>query len=180
VSPRERTNLQGGTKDIVLSLAVIVIPMVLLTAVLLGLIAHNQVPQTYSALPGVPDPLARESSAFLLDFSATRLLTVASWTSTVSSLMPSFAMLLFSYPVSRTILNASKERTTDNLLTPYQLSMLLGVLSGSIGSLWSWLKYRGWKNRDRISGIAKGPIIWLAFVSSLGSVKYRKHFMFKT
>jgi len=46
VSPRERINLQGAKKDILLSLAVIVIPMVLLTAVLLGLIAHNQVPQT--------------------------------------------------------------------------------------------------------------------------------------
>lgn len=77
-SPWERTNLQGGKKDILLSLAVIVIPMVILTAVLLGLITHNQVPQTYSALPGVPDPLAKESSAFLVDFSATRLLTVAS------------------------------------------------------------------------------------------------------
>jgi hypothetical protein len=175
LSPRVRTDLQGGKKDILLSLAVIVIPVVILTAVLLGLITHNQVPQTYSALPGVPDPLAMESSAFLVDFSATGLLTVASWTSTVSTLLPSFAMVLFSYPVARTILNASKEKNTDNLPTPYQLSMLLGVLSGSIGSLWSWFKYQGWNKRERVNGVAKGSIIWLVFVSVLGLVEYRKH-----
>jgi hypothetical protein len=175
LSPRGRTDLQGGKNDILLSLAVIVIPMVILTAVLLGLIAYNQVPQTYSALPGIPDPLARESSAFLVDFSATRLLAVASWMSTVSSLLPSFAMLLFSYRVARTILNASKEKNTDNLPTPYQLSMLLDVLSGSIGSLWSWFKYRGWNKRERVNGVAKGSIVWLVFVSVLGLVEYQKH-----
>src|ERR1700693_647391 len=84
---RERVNLKGSNKHILLSLAVIVVPNVLLTAILLGLIFHYQVPQTYSQLPGVPDPLARESSAFLVDFSATRLVTVASWTSTLTSLL---------------------------------------------------------------------------------------------
>ena len=49
---RARQNLQGAISDILASLAVIVIPAILLTAVLLGLIAHNQVRQTYSALPG--------------------------------------------------------------------------------------------------------------------------------
>jgi len=175
--PREIIDLQGGKKDILFSVAVIVVPMVILTALLLGLIIQNQVPQTYSALPGVPDPLAREPSAFLVDFSATRLLTVASWTSTVSSLLPSFVMVLVSYPVARTILNASKEKNTDDLPTPYQLSMLLGVLSGSIGSLWNWFKYRGWKKRERVNGVAKGSITWLVFVSVLGLVEYQKHLL---
>ncbi|KAH8658786.1 hypothetical protein BGZ60DRAFT_127140 [Tricladium varicosporioides] len=167
-SPPGQANIQGGTQDILTSLAVIVIPMFAFTAVLLGLIMHYQVPQTHSALPGVSDPLARESSAFLVDFSASRLLTVASWTSTVSALLPSFAMLLYSYPVSRSILNASKDRNVENLPTPYQLSLLLGVLSGSVGSLWSWLKYRGWTQRDRVPDVAKGSIMWLLSVSALG------------
>jgi hypothetical protein len=169
--PRETTNLQGGKKDILFSVAVIVVPNVILTAVLLGLIIHNQVPQTYSELPGVPDPLARETSAFLVDFSATRLLTVASWASTVAALLPSFVMVLVSYPVARNILNASKEKNTDDLPTPYQLSMLLSVLSGSIGSLWNWFKYRGWKKRELVNGVAKSSITWLVFVSVLGLVE---------
>jgi H+/Cl- antiporter ClcA len=93
---------------------------------------------------------------------------VASWTSTVSSLLPSFAMVLFSYPVARTILNASKQRNTTHLLTPYQLSMLLGAFSGSIGSLWAWFKYRGWNKREHVNSIAKGSIMLLVFVSLLG------------
>jgi hypothetical protein len=77
-------------------------------------------------------------------------------------------MVLVSYPVARTILNASKEKNTYNLPTPYQLSMMLGVLSGSIGSLWSWFKYQRWNKRERVNGVAKGSIIWLVFVSVLG------------
>jgi hypothetical protein len=76
--PLEKPGLQGSKKDIFLSLAVISVPMVILAAVILGIIAHNQVPQTYSALPSIPNPVATESTAFLVDFSATRLLTVAS------------------------------------------------------------------------------------------------------
>jgi hypothetical protein len=172
---REIVNLKGGKKAILLALAVIVVPNVILTAILLGPILYNQVSQTYSQLPGVPDPLARESSAFLVDFSATRLLTVASWTSTLTSLLPSFAMVLVSFPVARTIMNASKDKNTDDLPTPYQLSMLLSVLSGSIGSLWDWFKYRGWEKRERVNGIARGSIIWLLFVLVLGLVRYEKH-----
>jgi len=165
---RERQNLQGAISDILTSLAVIVIPAVLLTAVLLGLITHNQVQQTYSALPGVPDPQATDSTALFVDFNATRLLTVASWISTVSSLLPSFAMTLLSYPVARSILNASRKRSTAKLPTPYQLSMQLGVLNGSVGSLWSWVKYRRWKRRELVNSIAKYSIIGLVIVTVLG------------
>ncbi|KAH8750642.1 hypothetical protein BGZ57DRAFT_967313 [Hyaloscypha finlandica] len=161
-------NPQGAKKDILLSLAIIFVPNLILTAVLLGLVFHYQVPQTHSELPGVSDPLAREPSAYLVDFSATKLLTVASWTSTLSSLLPSFAMALVSFPVARKIANASKNKRTDDLPTPYQLSMLLGVLSGSVGSLWAWFKYRNWKKRELVNDTAKKTITWLVFVSLLG------------
>ena len=141
LAPRETINLQGARKDILLSLAIIFVPNVILNAILLGLVFHYQVPQTYFELPGVPEPLARESSAYLINFSATKLLTVASWTSTLSSLLPSFVMVLVSYPIARTILDASKDKKTDDLPTPYQLSMLLGTLNGTFGSLWNWLMY---------------------------------------
>lgn len=165
---RERQNLQGAISDILTSLAVIVIPAVLLTAVLLGLITHNQVQQTYSALLGVPNPQATDSTALFVDFSATRLLTVASWISTVSSLLPSFAMTLLSYPVARSILDASRNRSRAKLPTPYQLSMLLGVLNGSVRSLWSWVEYRRWKRREPVDSATKYSIIGLVFVTMLG------------
>ena len=165
---RERQNLQGAISDILTSLAVIMIPAVLLTAVLLGLITHNQVQQTYSALPGVPNPQATDSTALFVEFSATRLLTVASWISTMSSLLPSFAMTLLSYPVAKSILNASRNRSRAKLPTPYQLSMLLGVLNGSVGSLWSWVKYRGWKRREPVNSAAIYSIIGLVLVTVLG------------
>jgi hypothetical protein len=40
----EIVNLEGGKKEILLALAVIVVPNVILTAVLLGIILHNQIP----------------------------------------------------------------------------------------------------------------------------------------
>ena len=45
---QEKANLEGGKKDILLALAVIVAPNVILTTVLLGLILYNQVLRTYS------------------------------------------------------------------------------------------------------------------------------------
>jgi hypothetical protein len=87
-------------------------------------------------------------------------------------------MLLFSYPVARIILNASQERKTDELPTPYQLSMLLGVLSGSIGSLWSWFKYGRWAKWEGINVVAKNSIICLVFVSMLGSVECHRRSLF--
>ncbi|KAN0104362.1 hypothetical protein V8E51_010107 [Hyaloscypha variabilis] len=68
----EIVNLEGGKKEILLALAVIVVPNVILTA-----------------LPGIPDPIAKESSAFLINFSATRLLIIVSWTSTLTLLLSS-------------------------------------------------------------------------------------------
>jgi hypothetical protein len=171
MAPQTITNPQGAKKDIPLLLAIIFVPNLILIAVLLGLVFHYQVPQTYSRLPGVPDPLARESSAYLINFSATKLLTVASWTSALSSLLPSVAMALVSFPVARTIMNASKNKRTDDLPTPYQLIMLLGVLSGSVGSLWAWFKYRNWKKRELVNDTAKSSITWLVFVSLLRLVQ---------
>jgi hypothetical protein len=141
LASRGTINLQEARKEILLSLAIIFVPNLIFTAILLGLVFHYQVPQTYFELPGVPEQVARESSAYLINFSATKLLTVASWTSTLSSLLPSFVMVLVSYPVARTLLDASKDKKTDNLPTPYQLSMLLGTLNGTFGSLWNWLMY---------------------------------------
>ena len=175
LAPRETINLQGARKDILLSLAIIFVPNVILTAILLGLVFHYQVPQTYFELPGVPEPLARESSAYLINFSATKLLTVASWTSTLSSLLPSFVMVLVSYPIARTILDASKDKKTDDLPTPYQLSMLLGTLNGTFGSLWNWLMYRRRKKRELINGVAKNSITWLVIVSVIGLGECTKH-----
>jgi hypothetical protein len=126
-STMERQNLHGASSDILLSLAVITIPITILSALLLGLISQNQLHQTYSALPGVPDPQATDSSALLVNFSASRLLTVASLIFTVSSLLPSFVMTLLSYPIARHILKASAEEKRTELPTPYQLSLQLGV-----------------------------------------------------
>jgi hypothetical protein len=170
-------NLQGGRKDILLSLAIIFVPNLILTAILLGLVFHYQVPRSYSELPDIPDPLARESSAYLIDFSATKLLTVASWTSTLSSLLPSFVMVLVSYPVARTLLDASKDKKTDDLPTPYQLSMLLGVLNSSSGSLWNWLIYRRRKKRELVNAVAKNSITWLVIISVIGLVEYKKQLL---
>ncbi|PMD35074.1 hypothetical protein L207DRAFT_588563 [Hyaloscypha variabilis F] len=141
LASRGTINRQEARKEILLSLAIIFVPNLIFTAILLGLVSHYQVPPTYFELPGVPEPVVRESSAYLINFSATKLLTVASWTSTLSSLLPSFVMVLVSYPVACTLLDASKDKKTDNLPTPYQLSMLLGTLNGTFGSLWNWLMY---------------------------------------
>jgi hypothetical protein len=136
--------VQGAFKDIFLAFAIIFLPLTILSGVLLGLIFYyrvvpnNSLSSTKLQLPQGSD--ASNDSFYLVDFSATKLTTVASWTSSVASLLPGFVMTLLSYPASSRILKASKDESAASLMTPFQLCLFVSLLKGGIGSLWYRLK----------------------------------------
>jgi hypothetical protein len=144
--PISPVRVKGAVSDILLALAITFLPLAILTAVLLGIIFHYRVvPNNYSILQLPQGSESSYGSFYLVDFSATRLITVASWSSGVAPLLPGFVMTLLSYPAGKRILKASEDESAVSLMTPFQLSLFISSLKGGIGPLWKWSKYLVWR-----------------------------------
>lgn len=153
------------SSDIWIACAVITLPMVILSAILLGLVFHNEVDQ--SSIVSVQPPRDNRA-AYLVNFSSTRLITVASWTSTVAPLLPVFVMTLLSFPAAQYVFKSSQQRQTTRLPTPYQLSLYVNLISGSLGSLWQWALYRSRKQRERQPPVIRTTVVGLVIALLIG------------
>lgn len=136
------TRIQGRITQILIAFLVMTIPMLLFSSVLLGLIFHYRVTQNEfvsNNLAFTSDSV--DNDAYFVNISATTLITVASWSSTVAPILIGFSMTLASYPVAKGLLEDS-QRELGQLPTPFQLSLIIQIIANSgIGSLWSWLVY---------------------------------------
>jgi len=139
--------IHGHVKEILIAFTVLTVPMIVFSALLLGLVFHYRVIQNAFASENLAfDSGQDDSGVFLVKISATTLITIASWSSTAAPILVGFAVTLISYPVASGLLSASVKQQQGQLPTLYQLSLLLKMLSsGSPAVLWSWLKYSfGW------------------------------------
>lgn len=134
------TRLDGAIQDILLSLLTLTVPMFALVGIFLGLVYANQ----------LDTPENESGSAYYVNYSATRLITVSSWTSTAASLVLPFAATLLAYPIAQSFMKASAVAEHDRLPTPYQLNLIIGLLSGGPGPLWSHLQYLFWARRPGV------------------------------
>jgi hypothetical protein len=169
---QSQNSITGAYWAIWTSCAFITTPMVVLSCLLLGLVFNHQVRESDTAsgsLP-LPDPVDHHpiSGAYLVNYSATKLITVASWTSSVAPLLPTFVMILLSYPAASKIREASLQNRPASLPTAYQLSLYLRNLNGSIESLWDW--YRHNLRRKGAGGGSRmaGPAVGLTLATFLG------------
>jgi len=104
-----------------------------------------------------------DSGAILVDYSATRLITFASWSSSVAPALIGFALCLGSYPIAKGILLNSQKQNTSELPTPYQPGLLLRMLAkGMPPMLWYWIDYARKKPRQRQSYPLKAMTAMLA------------------
>lgn len=135
--------MKGSNREILLAFAVMTVPMIAFSALLLGLIERYRISQNAFVSDKLSfDSHNRDSSAIFVNISATTLITIASWSSTLAPLLIASALTLASYPVSRKILLASQNEDTKSLPTPYQFTLLLRMVSNSSPStLWYWAKY---------------------------------------
>jgi hypothetical protein len=149
------THIGGRIADILVAFTIMTIPMILFSALLLGLVYHYRIVQNAFVSENLAfDSGQDDSNSFFAKISATTLIVIASWCSTIAPILVGFAVTLISYPVASSILSASEKQKATELPTPYQLSLLLRMLSnGSLSSLWGWLKYSfGWKGRRQSQG----------------------------
>jgi hypothetical protein len=167
--------MSGRISEIALSSALVVIPMLVFSTSLLGLVFHYRVTHNGSNfgnlnLAGTED----ESGVYYVDLSATLLIFIASWSSSLAPLLAGFVLTLASYPIARKFLKDARRESVRNLPTPYQLALILRFLNGGgFGALWSWLKYLGgWGNKRESQAKSLTNIASVAVLATiLGYVK---------
>ena len=131
---------------------IVITPMLAFSAVLLGLV-HR-----YRVTSGVPasdtlraSDIVDEAGVYYVDFSATVLIFIASWSSSLGPLLGGFVMTLASYPIARKYWSDIRDQS-PLLPTPFQFAATLKFLSGGgWGALYSWVKYLGgWKKQRQL------------------------------
>ena len=130
-------------RQILISFAVMTVPMTLFSAVLLSLIYHYRITQNGSSSSNLAfEGTNPDGDAIYVNFSATIITTVASWCSTVAPLLLTFALTLASYPAAQSLFSDSQKGRVDSLPTPHQFALMLRMTSNaSIGTLWQWIVY---------------------------------------
>jgi hypothetical protein len=133
--------------------ALLVLPMVIFSAILLGLVFQYQWHRHHAPLSGLNLSPEFSNSIFYVDYSATRLLLVASLSSsTVFAFTGSF-MTLLSLLLAADMIRNSREPFIDLLPSPYQLALVIDLLDGKKGALWSWAMGLWGKKENRTRGL---------------------------
>ena len=127
--------------NIVLQMLLVVVPLLAFTGILLGLV---YIYAWKEQIEGLSLDSGYASGVLYVDFSATRLILVASWSSSVALPLIGSLLSLTSYVVAADMLWSSKMSFHGLLPTPSQLAMLTDLLDAKkfvlilwISDLWS-------------------------------------------
>jgi hypothetical protein len=125
-------------------------PLVALLVALVSLLLLHKVTPSRHKTSNFPfNESLSDPAAFYMDYDATRYTTVASWTSSIALLLPSFLTSLIWYRQTQRLESDATLSQYDKLLTPYQLSLLLSLKSGTLGSLWDYVSYIVSRRREK-------------------------------
>jgi hypothetical protein len=169
---RERRSFAPKNIMIYLTICFATFPLLIVACILIILVYSNLGNTTFahgkSVLPELQLPSDRvDNSVYLVDFSATQLTTLASWASSIATLMPGVLIGLYGYRVAKAMIRYSETASTDDLPTPYQLSLLLGTYTGGILILWDWISYLFSKRRQKMVPVFTFALIIFAASSTL-------------
>ena len=122
------------------------VPILAFTATLMGLIYYYEWSRHHKPIEGLSISSSFYKDVYYVDLSATRLILVASWSSSlVLTLLGSF-MTLLSFTIATDVLWSSDRKVVDLLPSPLQLALMVDLLDGKPVALWRWLK-RLWSDR---------------------------------
>jgi hypothetical protein len=138
-----RRQLSGRLSHVALSFFILTGPMLAFTAVLLGLVFYYRVKHTDGPFPNLQNKeMHDEAGIYYVRLSATFLIFISSWSSSLGPLLVGFALALAAYPIARQLLRQARANNPRELLTPHELALTLKFLEGGgFGALWAWVKY---------------------------------------
>lgn len=141
--------------DITIASAFVAVPVIAIVMGLLSIINSHRTDKSDILLPS--DHIQQGSCSqpsFQITFSATTLTFLASLLSTFAAYVAVPLMFLLSFRIARSLKSKSK-RAPHELPTPYQTGLLVGLIGGSMGSLWSWTCYVTRSKKRRTSPQSK-------------------------
>ncbi|UZP36982.1 hypothetical protein NXS19_004798 [Fusarium pseudograminearum] len=167
--PNPSTRIRGVVGDIWLACMISSIPLVVFSALLLGLVLHYQVTPHSPISSKFKAAASTDHNAIYVDLSATTLIIVASWSSTMAPLILPFLLTLVSFPVSRILIRATQNRDTSRQPTPYQYALVLRIMSNaSLSALWSCINYFFTSKRKRAP--MTRPLTFMTWMLALSSL----------
>jgi hypothetical protein len=148
--------VQAHTHNILLACGLIVVPMVAFTSVVLAFVFANIVSNqgcSFNDLCHTAGLInATSNTYYYVDFSATSLIFISSWSSTVSFALVGVLMSMYAYSIAAQMLHhPNLAPQLGNSMSPYQISLILRVLNAEILSLWSIVQHSGRKALPRTS-----------------------------
>ena len=151
----------NGTKvEVGLASIFLTLPMLALTVVLIALVFGHQMVDNDASYSHDNSTVLPLDSAFYVDYSSTTIVYIASLSSTLSTVLISAAMLLFSFSLANDIAKKSDSLMASHLPTPYQLEMLIQMIDGRLMALWSYMLYLSGLRNQRARSV---PILWHTF-----------------
>lgn len=172
-SSNGRVSIQRKTllKSLFWPLVIIIIPITLLSTALLGLIYGYRVNSDDSLFPTstAVDEHSGRRSYVLVNYSATRLVFVASFLSSLAPILASSIMTLWSLPIAERMRIASIKSQHSALPTPYQLSLVVGIILASYERLWQYFLYAFSKSPSKIAPVLNQTAIMLSIAIILAA-----------
>ncbi len=143
------TRMSGRLIDIWTAFTIVTIPMLAFSAALLGLVYRYRVTHSIPTDDRLrSSDTTDEPGVYYVKLSATVLIFISSWSSSLGPLLLSFLMTLASYPLARHFWHDIRQQK-DTLPTPFQFALSLKFIGGGgWGALYSWSRYLvGWKKQ---------------------------------
>lgn len=141
------TNRRPLLKNLAIPTICVIVPLTLLSAALLSLVLYGQHQiDRHSIFPTDASSEVTTSGYILVNISNTWLLSLSSVSSTVAGLMAPIVMMIQMYLNAQAMQKKSTAAqfalgVANDLPTPYQLSLILGLCSGNPERLWRFERY---------------------------------------
>ena len=142
-APSTRTDRRSLFVDLGLPTIGVVLPLTLLAAAIIGLVVYGRQHISQESFFGEQISTFRSGAFILVNISNSWLLSLSSISSTVAGLMAPVIMMLQMYLNAQAMqqISATDMSSSEVLLTPYQLSLMLGLSSGSPERWWRYERY---------------------------------------
>jgi hypothetical protein len=142
---RSSLGLKLHTKKILQGCLLVVVPMTSFSIVMLALVFANLASNTTCSnavlCPGPPIINSTSSSYYYVDYRATRLVFVSSWSSAFSFTLISAIMAMSAYCSAAQLLGEFSRKEPDSqFLSPYQMNLFLRILNVDYLSLVAYIR----------------------------------------
>jgi hypothetical protein len=143
--PRSSLGLELHTKKILQGCLLVVVPMTSFSIVMLALVfanlTGNMTCPNADICPGPPIVNSTSPFYYYVDYPATRIVFVPSWSSTFSFALVSAIMAMAAYCSAAQLLGTFSRKEPDSqLLSPYQMSLFLRILNVDYLSLVAYIR----------------------------------------